>query len=282
MIDIRTQEGVPQRLRDIMDMPAWMFARGLASSSAEAMTYECPVHGIIEPRKFANGYRRRECPCQWARRQAEGAERYQEAIRRSMSVGQADRTYRWLGKDAEEPGLEGKTFGNFDHFLQTDAFKFCINYNPLQDPRNVIFLGGVGLGKTHLAAAITNGLRAQGIPCLWATAQNFFNAYYAASFDGKQSLIEQFGSTRLAVLDDIGKLYVKEGGKFQKDTLFDMLNRRYTRHLPTIITTNEPESWEQCFDDAGATVDRLYEHCKLLEMIGESYRRVLAEQHKGG
>ncbi len=111
--------------------------------------------------------------------------------------------------------------------------------------------------------------------------RSLFNALYAASFDGKLSIIEQFGSTKLAVLDDIGQLSVKEatGGKYQKKMLFDMLNRRYIRHLPTIITTNEPESMGDCLDVA--TRDRLYEHCKLLEMNGESYRRVLAEQHKG-
>jgi len=278
------QEDAPQRLRDIMDMPEWMFARGLASTDAAAMTYECPTHGIILPRAFANGYRRRECPCQWARRQAEGAQLYQDAIRHTLGEKQADRTYTWLGRDAQEIGLETKTFGNFNTNFQTDAFTFCLNYNPLRDPSNVIFMGSVGTGKTHLAAAIVNGQRAQGVPCLWTTAQNLFNALYAASFDGKLSISEQFGSTKLAVLDDIGKLYTRAetGGKYQKDTLFDLINRRYTRHLPTIITTNEPEDLNTCFDDAGATLDRLYEHCKLLEMNGKSYRRVLAEQHKNG
>ena len=276
------QEDAPQRLRDIMDMPAWMFARGLASSSAEAMTYECPVHGIIEPHTFANGYRRRECPCQWEQRQAESVERYQDAIRQRIGTKQAERCYTWLGRDAQEIGLEEKNFGNFDHHTQSEAFTVCINYNPLEDPKNLVLMGNVGTGKTHLAAAICNALRAQDIPCLWATAQNLFNALYAASFDGKLSIIEQVGTTKLMVLDDIGKLYVKQetGGKYQKDTLFDMLNRRYIRKLPTIITTNEPEHLEHCFDEA--TLDRLYEHCKLLEMNGTSYRRVLAEQHKNG
>src|SRR5260221_2667996 len=279
-----SQEDGVERLSAIMRIPEWMFQwPGHANISASAVTYECPVNGTIAPVAFANGYRRRECPCQWARRQAESVQRQQDAIQRSLGTKQAERCYTWLGRDAEELGLEGKTFGNFDHSIQTDAFKFCINYNPLEDPRNLILIGTVGTGKTHLAAAICNALRAQDIPCLFATAQNFFNAYYAANFDEKQALIEQFGSTKLAVLDDIGKLYVKEstGGKDHKDTLFDMLNRRYTRGLATIITTNEPESLGQCFDDAGATLDRLYERCKILPMNGKSYRTVLAEQHKG-
>ncbi len=272
-----------ERLRSIMRIPDWMFDRpGHANITAEAVTYECLVHGIITPHAFANGYRRRECPCQWERRQAESVTRYQDAVRRSLGTKPAERCYTWLGKDAQELGLEDKTFGNFDHSIQTEAFTVCLNYNPLADPRNLVLMGNVGTGKTHLAAAVANALRAQSIPCLFATAQNLFNALYAANFDGKLSIIEQFGSTKLAVLDDIGKLYVKQetGGKYQKDTLFDMLNRRYIRHLPTIITTNEPEHLEHCFDEA--TLDRLYEHCKLLEMNGTSYRRVLAEQHKNG
>ena len=284
-----THEDGLERLSAIMRIPEWMFRwPGHANISATAVTYECPVHGVVTPLAFANGYRRRECPCQWEQRQAESVQRQQDAVQRSLGTKQAERCYTWLGRDAEELGLEAKTFGNFDHDYQTDAFKFCINYNPIQDPRNLILIGTVGTGKTHLAAAICNALRAQSIPCLWATAQNLFNALYAASFDGKLSIEEQFGSTKLAVLDDIGKLYVKQetGGKYQKDTLFDMLNRRYTRGLATIITTNEPKSLDPksldyCFDDAGATLDRLYERCKILPMNGKSYRTVLSEQHKG-
>jgi DNA replication protein DnaC len=271
-----------ERLSAIMRIPEWMFQwPGHANISAAAVTYECPVHGIITPLAFANGYRRRECPCQWERRQAESVERYQDAIQRSLGTKQAERCYTWLGKDAEEVGLETKTFGNFDHDYQTDAFKFCINYNPLEDPKNLILIGTVGTGKTHLAAAICNALRAQDIPCLFATAQNLFNAYYTANFDRKLSIEEQFGSTKLMVLDDIGNLNLNEatGGKFQRKTLFALLNRRYIRKLPTVITTNEPDAMEQCFNEA--TLDRLYERCQILPMNGKSYRKVLAEQHKG-
>ena len=284
-----SQEDGPQRLRDIIDMPEWMFARGLASIDVAAMTYECPVHGIILPRKFANGYRRRECPCMWERRQAESVQRHQEAMQHALGTKQAERCYTWLGKDAQEIGLEAKTFGNFDRSIQTDAFTFCSNYDPLRDPSNVIFMGSVGTGKTHLAAAIVNRQRAKGVPCLWATAQNLFNALYATrDFEEQQAIKARFGTTTLAVLDDIGKLYIKptadpaQTGKYQKDVLFEIINRRYTRGLPTIITTNEPESLTQCFDDANATLDRLYEHCKLLVMNGNSYRKVLAKQHKNG
>lgn len=258
-----------------MDMPEWMFARGLASSSAEAMTYECPVHGIILPRKFANGYRRRECPCQWEQRQAESVTRYQEAMQHALGTKQAERCYTWLGRDAQEIGLEEKTFLNFDWHVQEDAYRTCLNYKPAHGEASLLLMGSVGTGKTHLAAAILNGLREQGVPCLFATVQNLFNALYAASFDGKLSIMEQVGSTKLAVLDDMDKS--KADGEYQKGVLFDIIDRRYKRKLPTIITTNAQTNLEHWLNEA--TLDRLYERCEIVPMNGKSYRRVLAEQH---
>src|SRR6266851_2871041 len=99
------EEGL-ERLRSIMRIPEWMFERpGHANITAEAVTYECPVHGVIEPRAFANGYRRRECPCMWERRQAESVQRHQDAMQRSLGTKPTERCYTWLGKDAQEIGL---------------------------------------------------------------------------------------------------------------------------------------------------------------------------------
>src|SRR5258708_6206222 len=86
-----TSDDGPQRLMSIMRIPDWMFERpGLGNITKEAVTYECQKCGIVEPRKFVNGYRRRECPCLWEQREFAG----REAIRRELGVQRAAQAAR--------------------------------------------------------------------------------------------------------------------------------------------------------------------------------------------
>ena len=86
-------------------------------------------------------------------------------------------------------------------------------------------------------------------------------------------MIEAAVSTPLLVLDEIDKLYVKEtqdSMSFQQATLTEILDRRYRRRLPTIITTNAQEDLGKWL--SGATISRLQERLTLLQMNGVDYR----------
>ncbi len=182
--------------------------------------------------------------------------------------------------------IEHKTFDNFTESYQPKAYQEArawvtrfIQARQYSDTfsSNLLLTGGYGTGKTHLAAAILNTLRAQCIPCLFCTAQDLFNALYAAEFEAKQSLLEQASTISLLVIDDLDKLYVRQDtdGAYQKRTLFDILDKRYKRKLPTIITTNEQQGYGQWLD--GATISRLYERITALAMNGTDYRSQRAE-----
>lgn len=195
------------------------------------------------------------------------------------------KTYTWLGLPEDDLGL--KTFESFTRrkeAWQQRAHDMASGYASMviaqtAGQENLCFKGSVGTGKTHLAAAILNRARAAGIPCLFATAPEFFTALYAADFDDKETLINQAATTPLFCLDDIDKLHIKPSndpempsGSYQKGVLFDMLNRRYRARRPTIITTNAQAGLDRWLDEA--TQDRLLGNALHIEMIGTSQRRV--------
>ena len=78
--------------------------------------------------------------------------------------------------------------------------------------------------------------------------------------------------TPLLVIDELDKLYVKQKDdmSYQKATLTEILDRRYKRRLPTIITTNEQEDLGLWL--SGATISRLQERISALPMNGVDYR----------
>lgn len=203
--------------------------------------------------------------------------------RELVATGQA-KTYTWLG--LAEDDLGEKTFESFtrrDLAYQRLAHDKARGYASMFVSRpdgqsNVVFKGSVGTGKTHLACAILNFARENGIPCLFATAPEFFNALYSADFDEKEALITQASGTPLLCLDDIDKLHIRASndpdmpsGSYQKGVLFDVLNRRYRAHRPTILTTNAQNGFDRWLDEA--TQDRLLSLALNINMVGTSQRR---------
>jgi len=274
------------RVTHSFSIPAWMFTTHphVASHDPAQVRWTCPVHGVIEPKACANGWTRRTCPCEIATREAQQyGMLIQTAKQQPVKIS---RTYTWLGKDAEEIGLEEKAFTNFDpgaqpkvaefkaHLVVARMFASQVVNSQVQKAQvgNLLMKGGFGTGKTHLAAAILNELRARSIGCLFCTAQNLFNALYAANFDEKQSLIAQLGMTPLAVIDELDGLHLgrEHNGEFQRGTLFDILNKRYQRQIPTILITNVQDDLSPWLD--GKTFSRLFEHMTVLKMTGADYR----------
>ena len=256
----------------------------LVSRDKAAVRYICNVCGIVEPHAVANGYIRRPCACEEkARAIAERAARM-EASHQEIVQRKAAKTYTWLGRDMQETGLENKTFANFDKKHQKKAYAkaywFASQIVQGQHAGNLLLCGSYGTGKTHMAAAILNTLRENGIGCLFCTVQNLFTALYAASFEEKQVIVNQASSTPLLVLDDLDKLHIavkredkEQEGAYQKLTLFEIVDKRYKRRLPTIITTNEQSDFSRWLDKAAQ--DRFFGLMEEpVEMNGVSYRTI--------
>lgn len=261
------------------------------SLDREAVTYVCDKCGVVEPREVtiretgATGYMRRNCQCEELAREKKYREQFAKEQREQRIRWISARAYGWLKVD--QSSLAEMTFDNFRPEMQPaehraaiiTAHSYAGGYatqclaNVAGQP-NLLFFGNYGTGKTHLACAILNVLRENGVGCLFTTAQDFFDALYAADFDDKPNLLKSASDTPLLVIDDLDKLHVRmdTDGAFQKRTLFDILDRRYKGRRPTIITTNAQDDLSPWLD--GAAISRLSENLQPLPMNGADFRRL--------
>lgn len=99
--------------------------------------------------------------------------------------------------------------------------------------------GTYGCGKTHLAAAIGNSRIEQGDLVIFITAPDLLdhlrNTYSSSAEETYDETFDRLRNADLLILDDLG---VENPSAWAKEKLFQLLNHRYSYHLPTVITTN--------------------------------------------
>lgn len=102
---------------------------------------------------------------------------------------------------------------------------------------NLLFLGGVGLGKTHLSLSIINAVTEKGFGVVYDSAQNLLNKIEKEhfSYSGSSEIIDAVLSCDLLVVDDLGTEFITS---FTVSQLYNIINSRINSGLPTIINTN--------------------------------------------
>lgn len=161
-----------------------------------------------------------------------------------------------------------KTF-NADTFKDAlaKAYRYAENFDA-NDGEGIMFLGSVGTGKTHLAAAIANYVISEyGIPVRFVTSIELFSAL--RDFENNKNAIDKIKDIPLLIIDDLGKEKVTE---WNREKLFEIINYRYENYLPIIITTNG-NAREIEANIGEAAYSRLCEMCQGVAMEGKDYRR---------
>lgn len=102
----------------------------------------------------------------------------------------------------------------------------------------MVLMGTYGCGKTHLAAAIANTCVEYGMNTLFLTVPDLLD-WLRYSYDASDTTFEQrFEEIRnvgLLVLDDLGS---QNSTKWAAEKLFQIIDYRYSRKLPLVVTTN--------------------------------------------
>jgi DNA replication protein DnaC len=167
-------------------------------------------------------------------------------------------------------------------------------------------MGPAGVGKTHLAVAIIRGLIAKGFGCLFyefgSLLKEIQDSYNSVSKTSEMSVLAPVYQADILVLDELGASVPTD---WVRDTMYQIINKRYNDNRLTIFTTNfldeviyagkeeEPRTFstkagyskqqDTLEDRIGVRLrSRLHEMCMKVVMSGEDYRTHMGNRRFGG
>jgi len=164
---------------------------------------------------------------------------------------------------------------------QFRAFNFAVRlareYPAVE--RGLLFMGTVGVGKTHLSVAILQELIGKGVGCLFydfgSLLKEIQDSYSKVSQTSELGLLSPVFNTEVLVLDELG---ASKPTDWVRDTMMHVIGKRYNDQKLTIFTTNYLDqrraSEETLEDRIGVRLrSRLYEMCKTVVIEGEDWRK---------
>ena len=146
---------------------------------------------------------------------------------------------------------------------------FRLNF--VEQKANAIFLGGVGLGKTHLCIALGHAACQRGYSVLFTTAIDIIHTLSAAAATGSlKRTMQRYLKPKLLVVDELGYLPIDKHGA---DLLFQIISERYERGAILMSTNRAFKNWPEIFNNdttlTSALLDRLLHHAETCVVEGK-------------
>ncbi|WP_242608150.1 ATP-binding protein [Achromobacter xylosoxidans] len=151
-----------------------------------------------------------------------------------------------LGRAAIPPRFADRTLANFMPHADGPAKalviarEFAENFAECQRTgQGLVFCGGVGAGKTHLAVGICHEVIKQDRVAVFSSVlsavRSIKETYRKGSELTEAEAIQNLVDPDLLVLDEVG---VQFGSETEKMYLFEVINGRYQALKPTIVISN--------------------------------------------
>ena len=157
--------------------------------------------------------------------------------------------------------------------LARDAVLQVFGGGFVAEAANVVLVGGVGTGKTHLAIALGMACCQHDDRVRFLTAAELVTLLVEAQQQGRLARkLDQLARFDVVILDELGYVPFDKTGA---DLLFGFISQRYERRS-LVVTTNLPFArWSEVFLNAtaaAAVIDRIVHHATVLTTAGDSFR----------
>ena len=161
---------------------------------------------------------------------------------------------------------------------QTETARFYVESWETMQAENIgyLFWGGVGTGKSYLAACIANALMEKEVAVCMTNFATILGDL-AASFEGRNEYISRLCSYPLLILDDFG---MERGTEYGLEQVYSVIDSRYRSGKPLIATTNLTlEELQHPQDTPHARIyDRLTSMCAPVRFTGSNFRKETAQE----
>ena len=191
-------------------------------------------------------------------------------------------------------------------FAHSFASRLVAEYPVVES--GLLFMGSVGVGKTHLAIAVLRELiEKKGVACLFYESGSLLKAiqdsYNPVSQTSEMRVLAPVYQAEVLALDELGATVPTN---WVRDTLYQIINTRYNNKKLTIFTTNYLDEPRKAAEENPDSADpkrrrtfaadriqemttleerigtplrsRLYEMCKKVKIEGEDYRKHLDQR----
>lgn len=227
-----------------------------------APVYECP---LCRDTGFVGETVRERCACV--------RKRYQQKLREAVGLppegGESFESFDLSVFPAEKP--EGSRYTQRDVMekVRERCEEWADSY-PHQECRDLLLSGKSGLGKTYLLHAMAGRLIERGVQVLLMSAYSFVDLARQSYYENDGRLEEVIG-TEVLMIDDLGSEPMMQNVTVEQ--LFNLINERQRRNLPTIVSTNlNQEELRQRYTEriASRLTDR--HTCLFLPLKGRDIR----------
>lgn len=172
---------------------------------------------------------------------------------------------------------------NFKNVIVTEgnknALKIARRYcteaeRMLSENQGLMFTGGVGTGKTLIAACMANELINNGYYAIMTSIVKMLDNGYR---NEDEAYINKLNKADFLFIDDFG---AERKTDYAYERIYNLIDSRYRVKKPLIITTNlsVPQMTQRIDMQTDRIYDRVLEMCYPVEITGTSWRLISAKQ----